>query len=243
MDRLHVERVRALGSLPARRRPETDRASACRRAAASGRAGRVDGRTVYFTASGHTMASSDQHRRTLSASAPIERARRRCDGARRRRHRRRSAAGAPGRRARRRPRRAPHRPRMVSTELYQATVILVTSSTIRASPNIAHIADPDRLLELGLFVAEGRLVVRRLIDLQHWAIESILLTQPAADNLADMLPKTDAPIYVVEQDGDERRSPASTSIAAAWRWSGGRRRRRSIASRPARCRACWSSKA
>lgn len=62
-----------------------------------------------------------------------------------------------------------------------------------------HIASPDRLLELGIFVAEGRLVVRRLLDLQHWAIESILLTQPAAESIADVLPKTTAPIYIAEQ--------------------------------------------
>ena len=62
-----------------------------------------------------------------------------------------------------------------------------------------HIAAPDQLLDLGLFVAEGRLVVRRLIDLQHWAIESILVTQPAADALADILPKTNAPVYVAGQ--------------------------------------------
>ena len=54
--------------------------------------------------------------------------------------------------------------------------------------------------ELGVFVAEGRLVVRRLIELRHWAIESILLTQAAADNLADVLPLTAAPIYRVEQE-------------------------------------------
>ena len=50
-----------------------------------------------------------------------------------------------------------------------------------------------------LFVAEGRLVVRRLLDLQQWAIESILLTQPAADTLIDVLDKTTAPIYLVDQ--------------------------------------------
>jgi len=62
-----------------------------------------------------------------------------------------------------------------------------------------HIADHARLTGLSLFVAEGRLVVRRLIDLRHWAIESILLTPPAADNLADILPAATAPIYIVEQ--------------------------------------------
>ncbi|MBY0495920.1 MAG: RNA methyltransferase [Cyanobacteria bacterium] len=62
-----------------------------------------------------------------------------------------------------------------------------------------HIADPDQLRDLGLFVAEGRLVVRRLIDLQHWEIESILVTQPAGDALSDILPKTTAPVYVADQ--------------------------------------------
>lgn len=62
-----------------------------------------------------------------------------------------------------------------------------------------HIAEPDRLHELGVFVAEGRLVVRRLLELRQWSIESILLTQPAADNLADVLPLTTSPIFVVDQ--------------------------------------------
>lgn len=61
-------------------------------------------------------------------------------------------------------------------------------------------ADPDRLLELGVFVAEGRLVVRRLIDLRHWDIESFLLTQPAMDALSDVLRHTSAPTYLVDQE-------------------------------------------
>jgi tRNA G18 (ribose-2'-O)-methylase SpoU len=63
-----------------------------------------------------------------------------------------------------------------------------------------HIADPDRLLELGVFVAEGRLVVRRLIDLRHWEIESILLTQAAAESLDDVLQRVHAPLYLIDQD-------------------------------------------
>lgn len=62
-----------------------------------------------------------------------------------------------------------------------------------------HIADPDRLYELGLFVAEGRLVVRRLLDLQHWSVESILLTVPALDALVDVLHLANGPVYVVDQ--------------------------------------------
>ena len=63
-----------------------------------------------------------------------------------------------------------------------------------------YLADPNALTERGVFVAEGRLVVRRLIDLRHWDIESILLTQPAAGVLADVLPRTAAPIYLVAHD-------------------------------------------
>jgi tRNA G18 (ribose-2'-O)-methylase SpoU len=63
-----------------------------------------------------------------------------------------------------------------------------------------HIADHRRLLELDVFVAEGRLVVRRLIELRHWEIESVLLTQPAAESLADVLQLTTAPIYIAEQE-------------------------------------------
>ena len=62
-----------------------------------------------------------------------------------------------------------------------------------------HTADVAALNERAVFVAEGRLVVRRLLDLQQWPIESILLTEPAATNLADVLDKTAAPIYLVEQ--------------------------------------------
>jgi tRNA G18 (ribose-2'-O)-methylase SpoU len=62
-----------------------------------------------------------------------------------------------------------------------------------------HIADQDWLLASSLFVAEGRLVVRRLLDLQQWPIESLLVTEPAADSLADVLHKTDAPVFMVDQ--------------------------------------------
>lgn len=69
----------------------------------------------------------------------------------------------------------------------------------RVSP-YRRIAAPDELLALGVFVAEGRLVVRRLIDLRQWSIESILLTPAAADTISDVLPLTTAPIYIVDQD-------------------------------------------
>ena len=81
-----------------------------------------------------------------------------------------------------------------------SSVVNVTSLDDPRVSAYRHIASPDQLFALGLFVAEGRLVVRRLLDLQEWAIESILLTQPAADALGDVLPKTSAPIYLAGQE-------------------------------------------
>jgi tRNA G18 (ribose-2'-O)-methylase SpoU len=71
-----------------------------------------------------------------------------------------------------------------------------------ADPRVADyasIGDPAALLERGLFVAEGRLVVRRLIEMQQWPIESILVTAPAAESLVDILALTGAPIYLADQ--------------------------------------------
>ncbi len=62
------------------------------------------------------------------------------------------------------------------------------------------IGDQEQLVDNNLFVAEGRLVVRRLIELRQWPIESMLVTAPAAEGLVDVLPLTGAPIYLVEQD-------------------------------------------
>ena len=115
----------------------------------------------------------------------------------------------------------------------------VQQSRRPARRRLSAVADPDRLIELGVFVAEGRLVVRRLIDLRHWPIESILLTQAAADNLADVLPLTEAPIYRRRAGGDERHRRLQHPSRLPGAGQAARRRRRSIASRPARCRACW----
>ena len=57
-------------------------------------------------------------------------------------------------------------------------------------PRVSHyqrLADPAQLVERGLFVAEGRLVVRQLLELRQWNVHSILLTPAAVDNLTDVL--------------------------------------------------------
>ena len=62
-----------------------------------------------------------------------------------------------------------------------------------------HVADQKWLIDHALFVAEGRLVVRRLLDLRQWPVESILVTPAAALNLADVIDSGTAPVYIVEQ--------------------------------------------
>ena len=46
------------------------------------------------------------------------------------------------------------------------------------------VADNAALERAGLFVAEGRLVVKRLLEDAHYRIHSVLLTSTAADAIA-----------------------------------------------------------
>lgn len=62
-----------------------------------------------------------------------------------------------------------------------------------------HVTDPDHLEARSLFVAEGRLVVTRLLALPQWKTHSILVTNAAADHLGATLDRTDAPVYVADQ--------------------------------------------
>jgi tRNA G18 (ribose-2'-O)-methylase SpoU len=64
-----------------------------------------------------------------------------------------------------------------------------------------HIGDPAYLRAHRLFVAEGRLVVRRLLTSRSWQTESVLLTPAACESLSSVLAdsSTSAPIYVVDQ--------------------------------------------
>ena len=60
------------------------------------------------------------------------------------------------------------------------------------------LADPSALKHAGLFVAEGRLVVRRLLGLPRFAVRSVLVTPPARAALDDVL-RPGITTYVVEQ--------------------------------------------
>jgi tRNA G18 (ribose-2'-O)-methylase SpoU len=63
----------------------------------------------------------------------------------------------------------------------------------------AHIGDPAWLRDRGLFVAEGRLVVERLIAAGRFTLRSILLTSPAFDAMAGPLAAVLCPVYLVSR--------------------------------------------
>jgi tRNA G18 (ribose-2'-O)-methylase SpoU len=64
------------------------------------------------------------------------------------------------------------------------------------------LADPAALIRAGLFVAEGRLVVRRLLEGGRFTVHSVLVTSAAHQSLADVLVDREdgAAVFIVEQD-------------------------------------------
>jgi tRNA G18 (ribose-2'-O)-methylase SpoU len=60
------------------------------------------------------------------------------------------------------------------------------------------ITDPAAMKRAGLFVAEGRLVVRRLLAASRFKTRSVLVTPVAFDAIRDLLP-TSLPCHIVEQ--------------------------------------------
>lgn len=63
----------------------------------------------------------------------------------------------------------------------------------------AHVGDPAWLEANGLFVAEGRLVVRRLIADARFVVRSILASPAALASLDDLRAAITAPVYVCDQ--------------------------------------------
>jgi tRNA G18 (ribose-2'-O)-methylase SpoU len=64
-----------------------------------------------------------------------------------------------------------------------------------------NIPDPELLRRRGIFIAEGRHVVRRLLESARFRTRSLLLTPAAHVGLIEVLPHTrDVPIYLVEQE-------------------------------------------
>lgn len=63
-----------------------------------------------------------------------------------------------------------------------------------------NVPDRDLLVERGLFVAEGRLVVRRLIESQRFAVQSVMVTETALAPIRPLVDThADLPAYVVPQ--------------------------------------------
>ena len=60
----------------------------------------------------------------------------------------------------------------------------------------ASLADPELARRLGLFVAEGRLVVRRVIEDGRYAIRSVLLTEAAQQQLGGVLARLETAVPV-----------------------------------------------
>jgi tRNA G18 (ribose-2'-O)-methylase SpoU len=78
-------------------------------------------------------------------------------------------------------------------------VIEITSLNDSRVSDYSRVGDPQWLLEQGLFVAEGRLVVRRLFEAGTFAVCSVLITPAAQTALADILETARCPIYLCEQ--------------------------------------------
>ncbi len=67
-----------------------------------------------------------------------------------------------------------------------------------------YVGQPDWLRDQGLFVAEGRLVVRRLFEAPSFTVRSVLITPTALAALDDVLDPTRCPVYVCQQEMMDR---------------------------------------
>lgn len=62
-----------------------------------------------------------------------------------------------------------------------------------------HVGDPRWLQSHNLFVAEGRFVVRRLLEERRFPVHSLLLTPTAYAGLADAVTDERTPVYICDQ--------------------------------------------
>jgi tRNA G18 (ribose-2'-O)-methylase SpoU len=77
-------------------------------------------------------------------------------------------------------------------------VCIEQSSDPRLAP-FRDVGSPAALEARGLFVAEGRIVVQRLIEDAKFPVLGILVTEAARDALSGTLDSVSAPVYVCEQ--------------------------------------------
>lgn len=80
------------------------------------------------------------------------------------------------------------------------TLIPITDPEDPRLADYRGVSDPELSARSGVFVAEGRLVVRRLLTESSLAARSVLVTPAARDALRDVLAaRPDLPVYVVPQ--------------------------------------------
>jgi tRNA G18 (ribose-2'-O)-methylase SpoU len=76
--------------------------------------------------------------------------------------------------------------------------LLICDPTDTRLSDFRNVPDPELLRERGIFVAEGRLVVRRLLTESPYTTRSMMVTEPARAALADVLDaRPDLSVYVV----------------------------------------------
>ena len=76
--------------------------------------------------------------------------------------------------------------------------LLISDPSDPLLSDFRNVPDPELLKRRGVFVAEGRLVVRRLLTESPYATRSVMVTEPAHAALADVLgARPDVPVYVV----------------------------------------------
>jgi tRNA G18 (ribose-2'-O)-methylase SpoU len=80
-------------------------------------------------------------------------------------------------------------------------VIAVSALSDPRLDEYRNVPDPELLRARGIFVAEGRLVVRRLLDTPRFRTRSVLLTNAAYAAIGDVVDRSpDLPVYVVTQE-------------------------------------------
>ena len=80
-------------------------------------------------------------------------------------------------------------------------IIHVASLSDPRLDDYRNVPDPELLRDRGIFVAEGRHVVRRLLTESRFTTRSLLVTEAAQASLADVLPRVDhVPVFVVSQE-------------------------------------------
>ena len=81
------------------------------------------------------------------------------------------------------------------------TFLLLSNPSDSRLDDYRNIPDPELIQRRGIFVAEGRLVVRRLITSNRYPVRSVMVTEAAHAALGDLWPeRPDLTVYVVTRE-------------------------------------------